>query len=203
MNTAEIASLATAGGTLILAIATFSSTRAANRSARISEKALRLNLRPILVPTREHDDDELIVFGDMRRVRLDGARGAVEVADQAIYLAFGLRNVGPGMAILVGWKVSSGTLGLEVGHPDPDDMTQQSRDLSVPPGDTGFWQGALRDPAAPLFSEIRRTIEARDPITIELHYSDLVGGHPTISRFRLTAHDEGEWFVSVSQHWTL
>ena len=34
-----IASLATAGGTLVLAIATFGSTRSANRAARASEEA--------------------------------------------------------------------------------------------------------------------------------------------------------------------
>ena len=35
-----ISSLATAGGTLILAVATFSATRSANRSARVAERAL-------------------------------------------------------------------------------------------------------------------------------------------------------------------
>ena len=163
MNTATIASLATAGGTLILAVATFSSTRSANRAARISEKALRLNLRPVLVPTREHDDDELVIFGDQRRVRLDGSRAAVEVTNEAIYLAFGLRNVGPGMAMLVSWKVSPATLGVDDDHADLDEMTQQVRDLSVPGGDTGYWQGALRDPAEELFTSTRRAIEEEEP----------------------------------------
>jgi hypothetical protein len=203
MNTATIASLATAGGTLILAVATFSSTRSANRAARISEKALRLNLRPILIPTRDNDDDELIIFGDQRRLRLAGSRAAVEVTGDAIYLAFGLRNVGPGMAILVAWQVAPGTLDREVDHADPADMTQQLRDLAVPPGDTGYWQGALREPTAELFTSTRRSIEDRSPITIELYYTDLVGGHPTISRFRLTAHDNDEWFCAVSLHWNL
>src|ERR1019366_2232510 len=40
-DTSTIASLATAGGTLILAVATFSSTRSANRAARVSEQALK------------------------------------------------------------------------------------------------------------------------------------------------------------------
>jgi hypothetical protein len=204
MHTAEIASLATAGGTLILAVATFSATRSANRSARISEKALRLNLRPVLVPTREHDDDELVIFGDQRRVRLDGSRAAVEVEADAIYLAFGLRNVGPGMAMLVAWKVSPATLGADDDHADLSEMTLQVRDLSVPGGDTGYWQAALRDPADDLFTSTRRAIEQREPITVELYYTDLVGSHPTISRFRLTSHDDdGKWFCAVSRHWTL
>jgi hypothetical protein len=35
-----ISSLATAGGTLVLAVATFSSVRSANRSARVAERSL-------------------------------------------------------------------------------------------------------------------------------------------------------------------
>ena len=49
-DTATIASLATAFGTLVLAVATFASTRSANHSARIAERALDLNLRPVLIP---------------------------------------------------------------------------------------------------------------------------------------------------------
>lgn len=37
---ATISSLATAGGTLVLAVATFSSVRSANRAARVAEKSL-------------------------------------------------------------------------------------------------------------------------------------------------------------------
>jgi hypothetical protein len=44
-----ISSLATAGGTLVLAAATFASVRSANRSARASEQALSAGLRPLLV----------------------------------------------------------------------------------------------------------------------------------------------------------
>jgi hypothetical protein len=54
-----IASLATAGGTLVLAVATFSSVRAGQRSTRIAERstgiaerALLIGMRPVLVPSR-------------------------------------------------------------------------------------------------------------------------------------------------------
>ena len=40
-----ISSLATAGGTLVLAVATFSSVRSANRSARVAERSLLAGLR--------------------------------------------------------------------------------------------------------------------------------------------------------------
>ena len=47
-----ISSLATAGGTLVLAVATFSSVRSANRAARTAERSLMVGLRPVLIPSR-------------------------------------------------------------------------------------------------------------------------------------------------------
>src|ERR1035437_11069722 len=61
---ATISSLATAGGTLVLAVATFSSVRSANRSARLAERSLMVGLRPVLVPSRENDPRERVRFGD-------------------------------------------------------------------------------------------------------------------------------------------
>ena len=46
-----ISALATAGGTLVLAGATFSAVRSSNRSARIAEQALLAGMRPLLVPS--------------------------------------------------------------------------------------------------------------------------------------------------------
>jgi len=45
---ATIASFATTGETLVLAVATFSAVRTSNRSARISEQALQQQRRPVL-----------------------------------------------------------------------------------------------------------------------------------------------------------
>src|SRR6202140_412744 len=70
-----IASLATAGGTLVLAAATFSSvrsgqrsTRIAERSTAIAERALLLGLRPVLAPSRVTDPPETVRFGEGRVV---------------------------------------------------------------------------------------------------------------------------------------
>jgi hypothetical protein len=48
----------------VLAVATFSSVRSANRSARVAERSLLVGLRPILIPSREDDPPERIRFGD-------------------------------------------------------------------------------------------------------------------------------------------
>ena len=49
---APVSSLATAGGTLVLAAATFSAVRSSNRSARLAERSLLADLRPVLEHAR-------------------------------------------------------------------------------------------------------------------------------------------------------
>jgi hypothetical protein len=59
---AIISSLATAGGTLVLAAATFASVRSANRAARVAERTLLIQLRPLLMPSRLEDPTEKIIW---------------------------------------------------------------------------------------------------------------------------------------------
>src|SRR5204863_8556957 len=78
-----ISSLATAGGTLVLAIATFASVRSANRSARIAEQSLLLGLRPVLVPSRPEDPPERVTFVE-RGFTVPGGTSHVEIFDDRI-----------------------------------------------------------------------------------------------------------------------
>src|SRR5438067_6889747 len=98
-----ISSLATAGGTLVLAVATFSSVRSANRSARVAERSLLVGLRPVLIPSREDDPPERVRFGDDEVLPVPGHGGAVRFANDNIYMAIALRNGGPGIAVIHGW----------------------------------------------------------------------------------------------------
>ena len=100
-----IASMSTAVGTLVLAVATFSSVRSSQRAARIAEQALHLNLRPLLHPSRYTDPAEKVRFGDGRFVKVDGGAAAFEREGDSIYLVIPLRNVGSGMAVLHGWRL--------------------------------------------------------------------------------------------------
>jgi hypothetical protein len=105
-----IASLGTAGGTLVLAFATFSSvrfgqraTRIAERSTSIAERALLLGLRPVLAPSRVTDPPETVRFGDGRMVGVEGGMAAVEHDGERYYFVIPLRNVGNGLAVLQAW----------------------------------------------------------------------------------------------------
>jgi hypothetical protein len=199
-----IASLATAGGTTVLAVATFVSVRSANRSARVAERALLAGLRPVLASARLQDPEQRFTWGDGHWTRLQGGRAGVECTGEVIYLSMPLRNVGSGMAVLHGWYPHAESLiGIDT-HPEPEDFRRQTRDLYVASSDIGFWQGALRDPSEGGFSELASRIRDHERLAIDLLYGDHEGGQRTISRFGLApAESSPDWLCSVVRHWNL
>jgi hypothetical protein len=198
-----VSSLATAGGTLVLAAATFASVRSANRAARAAERSLLAGLRPLLVPSRLQDPPEKIRYVDEKWVIAPGGGGVAEVGEEAIYLALSLRNVGNGIAVLHGWRLSPERLPGNAGPPPVSEFQRLTRDLYVPVADIGFWQGALRDPATPEFRSARAVIEARQQLTVDLLYGDYEGGQRMISRFSLAPRRDDGWIASASRHWNL
>jgi hypothetical protein len=205
---ATISSLATAGGTLVLAVATFAAVRSSNRSARIAEIALQEQRRPLLVQSRLDDPRQKIMFGDQHWVSVDGGRGAAEHADGVVYLTMSLRNVGAGIGVCQAWCVRKGLHRAESEHFPDDEFRAQIRDLYIPGGDVGLWQGALRDANDPRHGEIADAVARREPVAVELLYSDQVGAQRTISRFSLIplAREEDDrvsWVVSGTRHWYL
>jgi hypothetical protein len=200
---ATISALATAGGTLVLAAATFASVRSANRASRTAERALLAGLRPVLVPSRFQDPPEKIGFMDEHWVKVEGGRAVAEVSDGVVYLAIALRNVGSGIAVLDRWDFFPQRALNDVPHRDPAQYRRLTRDLYVPPGDLGFWQGAFRDVEDPIFNEAAAAIKARQPVTVDLFYGDHEGGQHTISRFGLIPRADGAWITAVSRHWNI
>lgn len=200
---ATISSLATAGGTLVLALATFASVRSANRSARTAELALEEQRRPVLSSSRLDDPEQKIMFVDTHWVRARGGGAVAEHTGDTIYLAMSLRNVGAGIGVCQGWSARVGLQTTDVDHVPEDQLRPQTRDLYIPAGDIGLWQGAFRDPAEAAHPEIADAIDQRQTITIELLYSDQVGSQRTISRFMLVPVGEDGWLTTVGRHWYL
>jgi len=204
-----ISSLATAGGTLVLAVATFAAVRSSNRSARIAEIALQEQRRPLLAGSRLNvDPEQKIMFVDEHWVRVGGGHGVTENADGVIYLAISLRNFGAGIGVCQGWGVRVGLITSMVEHFAEDELRAQTRDLYIPAGDVGLWQGAIRDRSDPAYDEVARAISGREPIAIELLYSDQVGAQRTITRFTLVPirredADGVTRLINVSRHWYL
>ena len=201
---ATIASLATAAGTLVLAIATFVAVRSSNRSARIAEIALQEQRRPLLAPSRLQDPNQKIMFLEGHWVSAAGGRAVVEHLDGVVYLAISLRNVGSGIAVCQGWVVRpepASTTNIAT-HAPLDEFRLQSRDLYVPAGDIGMWQGALRHPDDPVRAAVVDEIENGGRISVELLYTDQVGRQRTISRFGLSPIDDA-WLAGLTRHWYL
>jgi hypothetical protein len=209
-----VSSLATAGGTLVLAVATFAAVRSANRSARIAQRQFEIGLRPILAPSRLEDPPQKVMFADRHWVKLEGGRAAVEVIDGVVYLAMLVRNVGNGMAVIEAWQPFAGQLKTDDPWGSLEEFRPQSRALWIAPNDVAFWQGALRDES----SELQRSITAGvadGAVTVDLLYLDNEGGHRTVSRFSFICQygrqlddnaeregrgDRQNWWVSLSRH---
>jgi hypothetical protein len=207
-DTSTIASLATAGGTLVLALATFSSTRSANRAARVSEQALKVGLRPVLFNARAQDPPQKVGYIDSHWLLLRDGLAAAQVSQDNLYLAIPLRNVASGLAVLHGWHLHVEPKSADE-HAPVEEFRRLQRDLYVPAGDVSFWQAALRDAEDPLYGPLREAIQAVRRLSIDVLYGDHEGGQRTITRFALTARAQAEdaepwlWMCSTSRHWNL
>jgi len=213
---ATIANLATALGTLVLAVATFAAVRSANLTARVAQQSLLVGLRPVLMTARRDDPVQKVNFGDKKWVRIPGGGAVGAVGDEdvdgasPVYLAVALRNAGSGIAVLHGWRFYPEWQRGEQ-HAPLEEFERQNRDLYIPVGDIGFWQGAFRNPEDPRYSPARTAIEAREPWTVELLYGDHEGGQRAVTRFTMLplrtedpdADPEGGWLASQSRHWNI
>jgi hypothetical protein len=87
-------------------------------------------------------------------------------------------------------------------HAPLEEFRLQTRDLYIPAGDIGMWQGALRHPDDSVRAAVAEAIDAGDGLLLELLYSDQVGGQRTISRFALSPMKDS-WLANIARHWYL
>jgi hypothetical protein len=202
VNWATVSSLATAAGTLVLAIATFAAVRSANRAARTAEHSLLAALRPLFVPSRVQDEPQKVLFADGKWLRVPGGCAVVEAENEVIYLTASLRNVGSGIGIIHGWLFYPN---WDTTRPPPrlEDFHLQSRDLYVPPGDIGFWQAAFRDQDDPQYGEACKAVTSKGQMTVDLLYGDHEGGQRIITRFGLMPRDDEGWLLTAGRYWNV
>jgi hypothetical protein len=203
MDWTTAASLATAGGTLVLAVATFASVRSSNRSARLAEYTMQLGIRPLLMPSRLEDPPQKIRWGDDHHAALTGSGAHVQVVDDNLYLAMSVRNAGSGIAVLHGWHLHLEPVRTEHAHAERDEFRPQTRDLYIPGGDVGFWQAAIRDRDDPEYAEMVARVRDRELFLIELLYTDHQGEQPSITLFVVAPYDDDGWYCSAVRHWNL
>jgi hypothetical protein len=195
-----ISSLATAGGTLALAITTYASVRSANRAARAAESSLLAELRPLIVESFESDPPQRVNFADVFGLVVPGGGAAVQLIEDRIYVVLSLRNVGPGIGVLHGGVLHPQRLTSDIDPLAPDEFPRLRRDLYIPPGKFGFWQVAFRDPNEAIHASLLQAIEAGE-MGADILYGDFEGGQRVITRYRVLREDDGEWRVSAVRHW--
>ena len=197
---AAVAGIATAVGTLALAVATFASTRTANRAAQSAEKLRLEALRPILIPSAWGDPVQKISFVDGVWLHVSGGRAAMEVRDDAIYLVLSVRNAGRGLAVLHGWSVPPQR---DSPRADPETVHRLTRDIYIASDYAGFAQIAARDPSAEEFRLLKAAATA-ETFWIDVLYSDMEGAQRVITRFGISRGPAGstsdEWFLAAARH---
>ncbi len=196
---ATVASLATAAGTMVLAVATFSAVRSSTASARVAERALQIRTRPLLMTSRLDDPPVKLRWMDDHWVKLEGSRAHAAVEDGVVYLAVSVRNVASGVAVLQGWYPHPEQSLSDVPFPAPEDFRRQSRDLYIAAGDVGFWQGALREPDDPQRLAMAEAVEKRENFTVDVLYSDHEGGQRAMTRFMVSPAGDDTWMGSVGR----
>lgn len=198
---ATIASVATATGTMVLAVATYAAVRSANRSTRIAEKSLQLSLQPVLVPSRPEDPPERVTFLEGFAIEAPGGGAAIEAREGNLFVVVPLRNVGSGLAVVRAGHVSAGRPGRDDPRPSADAFRQLQRDIYVPPGELGYWQIGIRADDDPFHAAVDAAARDGHPITVTLIYSNHFGGHETVSQFVVARGEDGAWITSGTRHW--
>jgi len=204
---ATISSLATAGGTLVLAVATFASVRSGSRATRLAQRSLELGLRPLLMPSRLEDPAQKMQWADAHWARVEGGKASVEIGDGNIYMAMSVRNAGTGIAVLQAWHVEPDFDAARAARTrtELDRFRSHTRDLYIAAGDIGFWQAAIRDRNDVAYPGLVDAIQRRQTFVVDVLYGDHESGRRTISRFTITpgAEPQSQWLCAVVRHWNL
>jgi hypothetical protein len=190
-------------------VATFASTRSANRAAQATEQSLKIGLRPVLFNARPQDPAQKVGWMDGHWALLQDGYAAIQEEDEKLYLAMPLRNVAAGLAVLDAWFIWPERPDPNAGPRPVEDFRRLGRDLYVPAGDVSFWQAAIRDPADELYVPVRESIQIGRSMCIDLLYGDHEGGQRTITRFTVGPRSQPDveypwlWVCSTARHWNL
>jgi hypothetical protein len=202
MDWVAISSLATAGGTLALAVTTYLSVRSANQAARTAERSLLVGLRPLIVESLDSDPIQRVNFVDQLGIVTPGGGAAVQVIEDRIYVVLSLRNVGPGIGVLFGGRLYAERQGGIRTDIDLETFRMLSRDIYIPPGKIGFWQIAYRDIEDTDYDPMLEAIERGD-FMADVLYGDYEGGQRMVSRYSVLREEGGEWRLSTVRHMQL
>lgn len=205
MDWSVAANLATAAGTLVLAIATFFSIRSAARSNRTADRALEQGMRPILLPSLFTDPVQKIHYADEHWQQVPGGRATLETTPTVAYLGLSVRDIGTGPAVIDAWDILDSSRAERRPVRDYHPLT---RDLYVAAGACGYVQIAAREPTAPAYQALARAERDRQPFVVDVLYSDIDETQHHIIRIALNPAPGGDqdgrvWALNEVRHWTV
>ena len=155
-----ISSLATAGGTLVLAVATFAAVRRQPLGADRRAVALQEQRRPLLAESRLDDrPEQKIMFVDQHWVHVDGGHAVAESVDGVVYLVMSLRNVGAGIGVCQGWAVRAGLQRTAVDHFPRTSSGPRRATCTSRPATWAYGRGRSATPTIPVTARSSRAIE--------------------------------------------
>ena len=160
-------------------------------------------LRPLILPTSFDDPPQRIGFMDNVGVTAPGGCAGVEVVNGNVYIVLSLRNVGTGIAVLHGAHFYPERRSQNNDHAPVEDFRRLTRDLYIPPGKIGFWQGAWRAPDDDPEREVVVESVRRGDFRLDVLYGDYEGGQRVITRFGILREDDGRWQLNAARHWQI
>jgi hypothetical protein len=144
-----------------------------------------------------------VLWSDRHAVRVEGGRAYAALENDVIYLAMTIRNAGSGVALLHGYDLRPDLVFVNAEHGDPDQFRRLTIDLYIAAGDSGYWEGAVRDPEDPVREDLAKAIAEREPFSVDLLYGDQEGGQRTITRFTVLPGGDDGWYCQASRHWNI
>jgi hypothetical protein len=61
----------------------------------------------------------------------------------------------------------------------------------------------VRDRSDPLYEPLATAARNRDPITVDVLYTDINGGQRTVSRLAIFPGQADHWVASLARHWVI
>jgi hypothetical protein len=157
----------------------------------------------VIVQGRAGDPPVKVLWSDRHAVRIDGGRAYAALENDVIYLAMTIRNVGSGVALLHGYDLRPDLVLVNAEHRGPDQFRRLTIDLYIAAGDSGYWEGAVRDGEDPVRQDLAKAIAEREPFSVDLLYGDQEGGQRTITRFTVLPFGDDGWYCQAGRHWNL
>ena len=125
------------------------------------------------------------MFVDEHWANVGGGYATAEDVDGVIYLGDEPAQCRRGDRVCQGWGVRVGLMARADDHLPEDELRPQTRDLYIPAGDVGLWQGAIRERSDPITTRSRTRSPNTSRSPSSCIYSDQVGAQRTMTRFTL------------------